>query len=474
MASPFSRGSGDAALLHAVRKGKIPGCKLTHGRLRSNRQFVDDRGTPLIQTKREDYVLGRDAVILCESSKVDTMLEFTGSEAKVAIVTNRPPGKRDSWSGQKSQVLVREGGVDKVTSAWVTCNGKHPLSVVHPVADVAVTETKAVVIHVKLDESRVTKEQFAKRDFLEQYFGLLARRMRVLVRKMQLESDVWSWSLECPRECLMEALQHSGKEEVIVNTSQAEEESLGLVPVFTEGTSASAIRARLGEIPHAGVAGPTRQNQWVARVTVASLAATRQALLGPLSPYASQWDLIATQKYSGRFTNATSMHGIATSLSRGWNWRCIALQSKRAGKDHQVVTLGSDGPPPSLQVALNGEVCILQKLEEKSASFTSKFLPSDGSSSQDSAMQVEAQTVPDAIEKKYDLTLKAVQTSVQGQKEELGKMFEEKIKQRLETAESGLAAQVKALQLQHTEHKKQVSDMFGTMEKKMEGGKGLQ
>ena len=250
-------------------------------------QFVDDRGTPLIQTKREEYTLGRDAVILCESSKVDTLLEFTGSGAKVAIVTNRPPGKKDSWSGQKSQVLVREGGVDKVTSAWVTCNGKHPLSVVHPVADVAVTETKAVVIHVKLDqsvESRITKEQFAKRDFLEQYFGLLARRMRVLVRKMQLESDVWSWSSECPRECLTEALQHSGKEEVIVHTSRAEEEGLGLVPVFTEGTSASTIRARLGEIPHAGVAGPTRQNQWVARVTVASLAATRQSFARPAKP----------------------------------------------------------------------------------------------------------------------------------------------------------------------------------------------
>ena len=50
-------------------------------------------------------------------------------------------------------------------------------------------------------------------------------------------------------------------------------------------------------------------------------------------------------------------------------------------------------------------------------------------------------------------------------------MFEEMIKQRLETAESGLAAQVKALQLQHTEHKKQVSDMFRAMEKKMEAEK---
>ena len=112
---------------------------------------------------------------------------------------------------------------------------------------------------------------------------------------------------------------------------------------------------------------------FVARVTPTYLAAARQRLLGPMSVYADQWDLVVRHKYMGRFTAATNVQGIAVSLAKSWNWRVIALQTKKAGKDHQVITFGSDQDPPFWQVAMNGEVTILSRIGENRLQFLPCF-----------------------------------------------------------------------------------------------------
>ena len=113
---------------------------------------------------------------------------------------------------------------------------------------------------------------------------------------MLVNEENWQWTIQCPRgHLLAKVLSFSGKDDVQVLVGRQEEEKIGLVPIFVEGTSLSQVRENLEGISHAGITGPTRQGMFVARVTPTYLAAARQRLLGPMSVYADQWDLMFVQ-----------------------------------------------------------------------------------------------------------------------------------------------------------------------------------
>ena len=298
-------------------------------------QFVRESGQPMTQICRKDYVLGKEGVILCDAPCVKALLESLGQDTQAVIVTNRPLSKDLANTLEKAQIMIEDGGETRVLAVWVIARGEEKVSLVHPVADVLVQEASSVTINVRLDGEggkKTSRDAFARRDFIQVFFGPIATGLKVTSRRMLVDDENWQWTIQCPRGLMAHVLSFSGKDDVQVLVGRQEEEKLSIVPIFVEGTSLAQVRETLEGISHAGVTGPTRQGMFVARVTPTYLAAARQRLLGPMSVYADQWDLVVRHKYMGRFTAATNMQGIAVSLAKSWNWRVIALQTKKSWK----------------------------------------------------------------------------------------------------------------------------------------------
>ena len=433
-------------------------------------QFVRESGQPLAQICKKDYVLGKEGVILCDAPCVKSLFDSLGKDTQAVIVTNRPIAKDLACTSEKAQIMIEDGGETRVLSVWVLARVKEKVTLVHPVADVLVQEASSASVNVRLDGdggTKVSREAFARRDFVQAFFGPIASSLKAISRRMMVNEENWQWTIQCPRNALANVLSFSGKDDVQVLVGRQEEEKIGLVPMFVEGTSLSQVRENLEGISHAGVTGPTRQGMFVARVTSTHLVAARQRLLGPLSVYADQWDLIVRYKYTGRFTASTNMQGIAVSMAKSWNWRVIALQTKKAGKDHQVITLGSDSDPPFWQVAMNGEVTILNKLEEKSGGVSTSFLPAGAEMApKDGGAASEA--APSALERNARLTLEAVQSTVKNEQQELQKRLDTQVKERVEAIEQGVKNQLKALETEQASQRTQMMQLFGDVDKRMQ------
>ena len=433
-------------------------------------QFVRESGQPLTQICRKDYVLGKEGVVLCDAPCVKALLESLGQDTQAVIVTNRPLSKDLADASEKAQIMIADAGETKVLVVWVIARGKEKISLVHPVADVLVQETSSVAINVRLDGeggTKISRDAFARRDFIQVFFGPVAAGLKVTSRKMLVNDENWQWTIQCPRGLVTTVLSFSGKDDVQVLVGRQEEEKLNIVPIFVEGTSLSQVRENLEGISHAGITGPTRQGMFVARVTPTYLAAARQRLLGPMSVYADQWDLVVRYKYMGRFTSATNMQGIAVSLAKSWNWRVIALQTKKAGKDHQVITFGSDQDPPFWQVAMNGEVTILSKIGEKSAGVSTLFLPAEAKEAPKEKTG-ESEAAPSALERNARLTLEAVQSTVDKEQKEIQKRLDSQVKERVEAIEQGVKNQLKALENAQASQRTQMMQLFGDVDKKMQ------
>ena len=158
---------------------------------------------------------------------------------------------------------------------------------------------------------------------------------------------------------MWDALAHSRKDEVNVTASK-NEECLGLLPIFVAVSHASDVRAKMGGLHHAGVQGPTCQGLQEKRSTSQTMSiGTSVAVRWSVGPTCGQ------TIPSGRFLSKFCTHSVANSISRAWQWRCLALQSKRVGKAYQHIIFGSDTDPPYMSASLGGEVAVLQRVGEK-------------------------------------------------------------------------------------------------------------
>ena len=90
------------------------------------------------------------------------------------------------------------------------------------------------------------------------------------------------------------------------------------------------------------------------------------------------------------------------------------MQTKRVGKNQQIITLGAANSPPTRHVAINGEITVLTELNAKDSGITASFAPAfdvapvdkDEPMAQASA---SSSSLPTALQEKCDQSLKAVQ-----------------------------------------------------------------
>ena len=102
------------------------------------------------------------------------------------------------------------------------------------------------------------------------------------------------------------------------------------------------------------------QDRWIGRGIL-----VRSKALGHLSPYSRQWDLVVARKFTGKFAGTLGMESIAASISSSLGWNCIALQACRVGRAQQIITLGAATAPPTMHVAINGEITVLSEMNGK-------------------------------------------------------------------------------------------------------------
>ena len=182
-------------------------------------------------------------------------MESLGQDTQAVIVTNRPLSKDLANTSEKAQIMIEDGGETRVLAVWVIARGKEKVSLVHPVADVLVQEASSVTINVRLDGEggkKTSRDAFARRDFIQVFFGPIASGLKVTSRRMLVDDENWQWTIQCPRGLMAHVLSFSGKDDVQVLVGRQEEEKLGVVPIFVEGTSLSQVRENLEGVSHAG------------------------------------------------------------------------------------------------------------------------------------------------------------------------------------------------------------------------------
>ena len=171
--------------------------------------------------------------------------------------------------------------------------------------------------------------------------------------------------MECPKEKTLDILKCSGNHACMITAPRAEEEKMGLKVVWTQASSATALLELLGTTEHFGVYGPTRKGQFLVRTSVEHIGAVRKAVLSHMSEYAGVWNVIVQHRYSGRFSDTMSLQSIACSLRESLAWEFVGLSVKKAGKGYVQAVIPAAVPPPTLELAIAGEVVLLHKLGEK-------------------------------------------------------------------------------------------------------------
>ena len=270
----------------------------------------------------------------------------------------------------------------------------------------------------------------------------------------------------------MDILRFSGKDEVGVSISRQEEELLQLHAVFCDAPSATQLRAMLDGTKHCGVHGPTKSGQYVIKTRQAELGEIRQKVLGPLSRFAGQWDLVPSLRFEGLFPSSVPMDTIARSLAVAWKWRCVAIQARKQGKRFHLVTLGADADPPHREVAFKGEIVVLKKLEPKAEGVVSAFTPPIAAAGGgDVEMVSPAPTLPDLVLEKCSKTLEAMSQQVREQSTRVEKQLGGEVEKRYLDAEKGLSSQVQKVQNDQAQHRQEVASLIADLEKKIESSR---
>ena len=217
----------------------------------------------------------------------------------------------------------------------------------------------------------------------------------------------------------------------------------------------------LDGIRHCGVHGPTKSGQYVIKSRQAELGEIRQKVLGPLSRFAGQWDLVPSLRFEGLFSSSVPMDTIARSLAVAWKWRCVAIQARKQGKHFHLATLGADADPPHREVAFKGEIVVLKKLDSKTEGLASAFTPPIAAAGGgDVEMVTPVPTLPDLVLEKCAKTVDAMTKQVQEQSTRVERQIGGEVEKRYLDAEKGLSSQVQVVENDQAQHRQEVATMI--------------
>ena len=328
---------------------------------------VKEDGQELVQMARTEYQAGKEAVVMVVKEKVANLLALVDGTVSVMIITNAWHKKlHEAWNVVKTQIVVKAKASTKALTAYAAAAGKAKVHAVQQAVRLQVIESQTIVGTIRLRKAVCSEEIYEavqKKENLVKIIGPLINSVTLTMKRMEENPPAVRWSFEVARMHLAPLLKCSGECEAVITVDRAEENKLGVIPVFVSATAASVVLRQLEGIPHLGVTGPTKSGHFVARADESQLEKVRKAVLGSTSSFADQWTLQVKHKYVGRFLRRYSSLSVVESLKTTLKWPCIAISSKTLSKTHHTVVVGSTDPPPYWQVELGGEVVILQELE---------------------------------------------------------------------------------------------------------------
>ena len=406
---------------------------------------VNDKGEPLKLVRRDNFVTGTQGVVLSEANHVPALLAMAGDKGNLLILAPTRVVAPDIQS-ERTQVLTVKSGKAVPKFVYATFAGTSRHSIVHPAADIKIEESAGVSVTMKAVRSLVNDDVYSDFGVKDKVCACLARFLHdvriVQFRRIQ-EPEAQIWQLEASRGVLPCLLALSGRDNITLSVPRSEEASLDCIAVFVDALCLDQVWRSISDVPHYGVAGPTQRGQAVIRAPRTGVGAVRARALSHLSPYSKQWDLVIEKKFVGRFTATIGMESIASSISTTLGWSCVALQTKRVGKNQQIITLGAASLPPTRHVAINGEITVLTELNAKDSGITASFAPAFEvvSDSKDEPMgqaSASSSSLPDALQEKCKQSLKTMQHQSEQQCGKLVVETEKKLKELQDQVRSDL------------------------------------
>ena len=347
--------------------------------------FVTDSGQELQQCGRVDYTLGTKAVVLCQAEKAIPFIDSIGkSESVLILVNTTTAAMRSRHEMKKTQLVVESPQGRRTQMAWAIVVGPTLVQAVQKAWSVKIVEAETVRVTFRLLRSVVSDEEYQMamaKHTLAAFLGSIMHILTISGRRIENDPDAVSWLLECPRSEVLNVLKRSGTKGCMLSLSKQEEASYDIKVVYTHASSAQTLLESAQDLPHLGICGPAKTGHFLVRTKAEDIGKIRRAVLSEASEYAEVWNLVVTQRYTGRFADTMSLQSIARSLRQALGWECVGLSTKKAGKGYMHVTLGAALPPPTLELAIADEVVILSPVDEKAtptlaSSFASPdFLP---------------------------------------------------------------------------------------------------
>ena len=355
-----------------------------------------------------------EGVVLSDTAHVTSLLAMSGDKTNLLILA---PARvvKTGVSSERTQMLVNKDGKAVTRYAFATFAGSSRHSIIHPAADVRLEESIGVQVTMKAVKDLVAENIYADFSNKDKVCACLAKFMheiRIVQHRCRQEPEAQTWTIEAPRSCLPQLLALSGRDNITLTIPRSEEASLDSIPVFVDALTLDQVWRSIAEVPHYGVVGLTQHGQAIVRAPRTGVGAVRSRALGQFSPYSRQWDLVVAKRYMGKFTSRVGMESIASSIATSLSWACVALQTRRIGKSQQMITLGAAEAPPTLNVAINGEIAVLTEVMDKENGLKSTFAPVLEVRSQDTDQPMEqvaaASALPAVLQEKCEHSLRAV------------------------------------------------------------------
>ena len=229
-----------------------------------------------------------------------------------------------------------------------------------------------------------------------------------------------------------------------------------------------------------GIVGPTRKGEFIVRAQPQGLALLRERLLGISSQFAHQWDLNIQHRFVGRFRDHLAAHTIVESLRQTLHWGCVILQERKAGRDHRLITLGAQTPPPDMVIALDGDIVVLREITKVTSgpqlqpSFVAPTpMQNSSATSMDTsphialpeAIDLKCQDAVDTASTKIDLHLRAVEARIDKVLGDASAKIEERSQDQLKAAQTLSEALNDKLELQQQQLDRQ-EQRFSDMDAK--------
>ena len=402
-------------------------------------RYVTEEGHELSQTTRAEYQTGTSAVVLVDKAKVGNLIALIDGSVSVMIIVNAWHAKlNELWGVVKTQIVVKVKATTKALTAYAAAVGPVKLHAVQQAVKLQVIESQTVVGVIRLRKALCTEEVYEamqKKENLVKIIGPLIKSVTLTMKRIEEDPPAVRWSFEVTRMYLPQLLKCSGICEATVTVDRAEEQKLGIVPVFVSASAASLVLKQLEGIDHMGVTGPTRSGHYVARAVESQLEQVRKAVLSSTSSYTNQWSLQVKHKYVGRFLRKFGMLSIAESLKTTLKWPCIAVSHKVVSKTHHNVIIGCTDPPPVLQVEIGGEVVILQPMDmpKQDTLATAFAAPSVDKREEGAAAEPLPEAPQSALDQLCDRKVKAMEQQI----EQKIVILKQEVKESVELATKG-------------------------------------